>query len=77
MHNVKRGFIGLGAAAVVAASLVGSGAAIAQSPAASGAAAGRHHRRRLLGELPGRALEGGRGGHQVRGRGLWRNVHLD
>jgi D-xylose transport system substrate-binding protein len=34
MHNVKRGFVGLGAAAVVAASLVGSGAAMAQSPAA-------------------------------------------
>ena len=30
MHNVKRGFVGLGAAAVVAASLVGSGAALAQ-----------------------------------------------
>jgi D-xylose transport system substrate-binding protein len=35
MHNVKRGFIGLGAAAVVAASLVGSSAAIAQSPSAA------------------------------------------
>jgi D-xylose transport system substrate-binding protein len=30
MHNVKRGFIGLGAAAVVAASLISSGAAVAQ-----------------------------------------------
>jgi D-xylose transport system substrate-binding protein len=35
MHNVKRGFIGLGAAALVAASLVGSSAAIAQSPSAA------------------------------------------
>ena len=30
MHNVKRGFIGLGAAAVVAASLISSGAVVAQ-----------------------------------------------
>ena len=34
MHNAKRGFVGLGAAAVVAAGLISTGAAVAQSPAA-------------------------------------------
>ena len=59
MYNFKRGLVGLGAAAVVAASLIGSGAALAQSPAASMAAVdGTGVSRRLLGELPGRALEG-------------------
>jgi len=37
MHNVKRGFMGLGAAAVVAAGLVSTGAAVAQSPSAGAA----------------------------------------
>ena len=39
MNNLKRGLVGFGAAAMIAASLIGSGAA-AQSPAASGAAGG-------------------------------------
>jgi len=34
MHGLKRGFASIGAATVVAASLIGSGAAMAQSPAA-------------------------------------------
>jgi len=39
MHNAKRGFVGLGAATIVAAGLISGGAAVAQSPAASMAAA--------------------------------------
>ena len=39
MYNAKRGFVGIGAAAVVAAGLISGGAAVAQSPAASMAAA--------------------------------------
>ena len=34
MHNFKRGLVGLGAAAVVAAGLISTGSAVAQSPAA-------------------------------------------
>jgi D-xylose transport system substrate-binding protein len=36
MHNMKRGFIALGSAAVVAASMISTGAVTAQSPAADG-----------------------------------------
>ena len=36
MHNVKRGFVGLGAAAVVAASLIGAGGAMAAYAARAG-----------------------------------------
>jgi D-xylose transport system substrate-binding protein len=39
MHNAKRGFVGLGAAVVVAAGLISTGAAVAQSPAAGSPAA--------------------------------------
>ncbi len=38
MHSAKRGFVGLGAAVVVAAGLISTGAAVAQSPAAGSGA---------------------------------------